>query len=99
MRIVWMNIKRRFRRVFDRDELIFYGDDGMHFDYDSDERFYFYKRKITDRIWHVTPSIHRIGPMLFSFDKKTVYNYWPDYPNNLTPDQKKLFDKENSLIQ
>ncbi|MCR5848232.1 MAG: hypothetical protein K6G75_08965 [Lachnospiraceae bacterium] len=35
------------------------------------------------------------GPLLFSYDLKTIYNYFGDYPNNLTFDQKKVFDMEN----
>ena len=36
-----------------------------------------------------------VGEMLFTFDGKTIYNLFQDYPNNLTPEQKELFDKEN----
>lgn len=32
---------------------------------------------------------------LFSFDKKQVFNMFADYPHNLTPEQKKIFDEEN----
>ena len=35
------------------------------------------------------------GPIFFSFDLLTVFNLWSDYPWNLTPEQKKIFDKEN----
>ena len=54
----------------------------------------FRKRKPTDRIWW-TGEVGRVGAMYFSFDKKTVYNVYQDYPNKLTPEQKELFDKEN----
>ena len=31
----------------------------------------------------------------FSFDKKTVFNMFADYPYKLTEEQKRIFDKEN----
>lgn len=88
-----MNLRTFFKLSFYKNELIFYGNEKPG--YDEDERFFFFKNKLTDKIWHVEPEKHRIGPKLFSFDKKVVFNYWPDYPQNLTLEQKKLFDKEN----
>jgi hypothetical protein len=32
---------------------------------------------------------------VFSFDKKTEFNMFRDYPDALTPEQKKIFDDEN----
>lgn len=69
----------------------------------------FYKDNSADRIWKVTHyrlydkekgfvdgNIDVIlGEMLFSFDKKKIYNLWTDYPNNLTKEEKEIFDKEN----
>ena len=58
----------------------------------SDE-YVFYKKNKGDTIW----SVHhkgRVGELLFSFDKKTLLNLWTDYPENFTPEQKKIFDKE-----
>ena len=54
----------------------------------------FYKEERKDKVWWIS-SIDEHGPMYFSFDKKTIYNYWEDYPQNLTPEQKEIFDKEN----
>lgn len=54
----------------------------------------FYKENPNDRIWWVkTPGV--IGEWLFSFDKKTIFNMFQDYPWKLTPEQKKIFDEEN----
>jgi len=54
----------------------------------------FYKEKRTDKVWwKETPDT--VGEWLFSFDKKTVFNLFSDYPYKLTPEQKELFDKEN----
>lgn len=69
----------------------------------------FYKDKPSDKIWRVdhyalkdnpTGVIENdydlvIGELLFSFDKKHILNLWQDYPNNFTPAEKALFDKEN----
>ena len=54
----------------------------------------FYKNNKTDAIWWGSdPNI--IGEFLFSFDKKKVYNLFKDYPWELSPDEKALFDREN----
>lgn len=54
----------------------------------------FYKNKETDTIWWVeNPDI--FGEFLFSFDKKKIFNLFADYPQNLTKEQKEVFDKEN----
>lgn len=54
----------------------------------------FYKEKPTDTIWWVdNPEI--LGDVLFSFDKKEVFNLFGDYPWKLTKEQKEIFDKEN----
>ena len=54
----------------------------------------FYKGKAKDKIWWVDTSDH-VGLFLFSFDKKKVFNLFQDYPHELTPEQKEIFDKEN----
>ena len=53
----------------------------------------FYKNRETDKIWWVDDD--KIGIMEFSFDKKTIFNLFRDYPMKLTAEQKKIFDKEN----
>ena len=53
-----------------------------------------YKNESTDQIWWKdTPG--SVGEWLFSFDKKTVFNMFADYPHKLTPEQKQIFDQEN----
>lgn len=54
----------------------------------------FYKNKNTDKIYWVD-NPEQVGVWLFSFDGKKVFNMFEDYPHNLTPEQKKVFDEEN----
>ena len=54
----------------------------------------FYKNNPDDRVWWVDNPDTK-GERLFSFDKKTVFNLFSDYPHKLTPEQKEIFDKEN----
>lgn len=57
----------------------------------------FYQIDEGDKIWILeTPGVR--GPMLFSFDKKTVFNFWTDYPDKLTPEQREIFRKENPML-
>ncbi len=51
------------------------------------------KKKETDVIWWLESD--NVGEMVFSFDKKTKFNLFADYPYKLTPEQKEIFDKEN----
>lgn len=57
----------------------------------------FYKDSETDQIWQVDTHGQK-GPYLFSFDQKTVFNFWTDYPDKLTLEQIKIFKKENSTM-
>lgn len=53
-----------------------------------------YKNEETDTIWWLdTPD--RVGEWIFSFDKKTSFNLFADYPHKLSKEQKAIFDKEN----
>lgn len=54
----------------------------------------FYKENKNDRIWWVDNPEEK-GIWEFSFDRKTVYNLFEDYPWRLTPEQKEIFDNEN----
>lgn len=53
----------------------------------------FYKNNEGDVIWWLDSECK--GEWLFSFDKKKVFNMFADYPDKLTPEQKRIFDKEN----
>lgn len=57
----------------------------------------FYKYNKNDAIWWTSP-INRLGERCFSFDKKTVFNFFADYPDKLTPEQIKIFKKENPYL-
>ena len=54
----------------------------------------FFKKHESDKIWRIH-DVDSQGLILFSFDKKKIYNFFKDYPHNLTKEQKELFDKEN----
>ena len=60
----------------------------------ENSNFRFDKKKDNDKIWSVE-EIGNIGKLLYSFDKKNIYNLWTDYPHNFTKEEKELFDKEN----
>lgn len=53
-----------------------------------------YKNNPDDKIWWLDNSETK-GEWLFSFDKECTFNMFADYPHNLTPEQKKIFDEEN----
>lgn len=52
-----------------------------------------YKTNDSDKIWWKETDY--IGEWVFSFDKKTEFNMFRDYPEKLTPEQKQIFDDEN----
>lgn len=58
------------------------------------DRLKFYKNNSSDAIWWVDND-EVVGEWLFSFDKKTLFNMFADYPHKLTKEQKEVFDKEN----
>ena len=55
----------------------------------------FYKNNPNDKIWWVDNSDEQKGVWLFTFDKKTIFNLFQDYPHKLSPEQKQIFDREN----
>ena len=58
------------------------------------DEFTFYKETKKNKIWLVETTEKSFGPWLFSFDKKTVFNFWPDYPEKLTKEQIEIFKSE-----
>lgn len=69
----------------------------------DDEEFYkdgyedWSKHNENDKIWWTAP-IDTVGGIAFSFDKKTVFDFWQDYPDKLTPEQIAIFKKENPYL-
>ena len=58
----------------------------------SDKRYY--KENENDVVWWLLDP-DATGKFVFSFDKETEFNLFADYPEKLTPEQKRIFDKEN----
>lgn len=56
----------------------------------------FYKNNDKDTIWW-TRSSEKLS-LLFTFDKKKLYDPFNDYPHNLTKEEIEIFDKENPEI-
>ena len=54
-----------------------------------------FKNDPSDVIWWVDNGEESKGEFVFTFDKKTFFNMFADYPHKLTPEQKAIFDKEN----
>ena len=60
----------------------------------ADAAYSFYQENPGDRVfWVNNPDI--VGEMLFSFDKKTVFNLFADYPYRLSDEQRDIFALEN----
>lgn len=57
--------------------------------------YVWYHQEPGDQIWWVEYPMPMDGVWLFSFDQKTVFNMFRDYPWNLTPEQVEIFDREN----
>lgn len=53
----------------------------------------YYKEHPSDKIWWLDDG--SIGYWLFSFDRKKVYNMYRDYPHAMTPEEVRIFDREN----
>lgn len=54
-----------------------------------------YKDEPSNKIWWLDNGDEITGEWVFSFDKKTRFNMFRDYPKKLTKEQKEIFDKEN----
>lgn len=55
---------------------------------------YWEKHNEDDKIWWFI-DLNKTGEFVFSFDKKTTFNLFQDYPWKLTKEQKEIFDEEN----
>ena len=53
-----------------------------------------FKKGKNDKIWWLDPG-DEYGVFVFSFDKKTQYDLFEDYPNKLSEKQLEVFNKEN----
>lgn len=53
-----------------------------------------YNNEPSDTIWW-RDDTDTMGYWEFSFDRKTVFNMFRDYPDKLTPEQVAIFDREN----
>lgn len=58
---------------------------------------FWFKHQRTDKVWWEDDP-KTVGSFVFSFDKKTKFNFWTDYPHKLTPEQKAIFDTENAIL-
>ncbi|MGL4981417.1 MAG: DUF7675 family protein [Treponemataceae bacterium] len=60
----------------------------------------FHKDDENDKIFSVYDQDNPdgLGEMLFSFDGKTVFNFFCDYPHKLSNDQIELFKKEKPML-
>lgn len=54
-----------------------------------------YKDNENDKVWWLDNGDEIEGEFVFSFDRKTSFNLFTDYPFKLTKEQKEIFDKEN----
>lgn len=54
----------------------------------------FYKNSEESKVWWIN-KIDVIGEILFSFDQKKIYNFFLDYPHNMTEEEVRIFDSEN----
>lgn len=54
-----------------------------------------FKNSPKDKIWWLDNGDEAKGEWIFTFDKKTFFNMFEDYPSKLSKEQKDIFDKEN----
>lgn len=58
-------------------------------------KYEFYHANEGDTIWWAEYPDMPDGEFLFSFDRVRVFNFFADYPQALTEEQKAIFDREN----
>ena len=61
---------------------------------DNTANYEFHKKNENDTVWWIDNRGVK-GEMLFTFDKKKIYNLFRDYTYALTQEEKEIFDKEN----
>lgn len=64
----------------------------MEYAKDIKEKFYFYKKKETDKIWWV--DFPDMDSLLFLSIKKRFYSFFGDCPKNFSPEELEIFKKE-----
>ena len=67
------------------------------------EQYLFSKEFSDDKIWIVerlqdNKIIQVADEYLFSFDKKIIFNFWKDYPDNLTKEQADIFKDKFPML-
>jgi len=62
------------------------------------DQFMDFYREEGDQIWDVEKKEREFGQIYFTFDQKKVYEFYKDYPNALTPEERAVFDKENPIL-
>ena len=53
-----------------------------------------YKENQNNKIWWLDNGNEKTGEFIFSFDKKTKFNLFADYPHKLSQEQIEIFIKE-----
>ena len=85
-----------FARKLARSEKKYYlCDQNNYLLMENDVIYEFFKEDESNVIWNVAtiPNL-KTGDFLFSFDKIKILSYLKDYPNNLTPGERAIFDSE-----
>ena len=57
----------------------------------------FYKNDEKDQIWMVD-TLGSKGEFLFSFDKKSIFNFFFFFPDKLSDEQIEIFKKEQPML-
>lgn len=55
-----------------------------------------YKNNPSDKVWW--KDVDSIGEFIFSFDCSHEFNFFRDYPQQLTAEQRRIFAEENPAL-